>query len=147
MRCLILAASVLVFVSAQSGSGFLQGIRDWFANNNKNDFTIDFVHNYRFEEHDITGHHLIVAISDVSSDRSCHLIEVTPDWAADLTNDDKVHIISEEIYQLITTHTAQETDLSSDDLKNIYGDTDAIRECVNHKVFVLTYKPSYLTSG
>ncbi|CAL1531184.1 unnamed protein product, partial [Lymnaea stagnalis] len=110
---------------AQLGINILQNFRDWF-NTNKNDFSIDFVHNYRFEEHDTNaGYHLLVAISDVSGDRACHLIEVTPDWEKDLEDTNKVHVITEEIYHLISTHTLHESTMTYNDLSNIYGDADA----------------------
>ncbi|XP_059154558.1 uncharacterized protein LOC131940037 [Physella acuta] len=144
MRVLIIAC--LAVVALTQSQTWLDRFREWF-NVNKEDFTIDFVHNYRFEEHSTTGHHLLVAISDVTGDRSCHLIEVTPDWAPDLGDDTKMHIITDEIYKLITTHTLSETTLTYTDLRNVYGDSDALRECVQHRVYIVTYKPSYLTSG
>merc|ERR1712121_190167 len=123
MRTFICFSALAVVVLAQ----FTRP--SWFdqlagnLNNNMAD-TIDTVHEYRFEYHDNSGTHLIIAISDKNGMRECHFIEIDSQWEPLLKDNDKMKMITEEIYHLLDTHTAQETSLSNTEIIRKYGDRD-----------------------
>merc|ERR1711922_13080 len=116
------------------------------AQDNKHDDVIDEVHNFRLEYHpdgsNYNGNHLLMAISDLRSQRECHVIEVDRLWEPLLRDQNKIPEISEEINHLIQGGHAREVRLTEDELFKNYGKNDATEECANHIIRAMIYTPS-----
>jgi len=120
---------------------------DWFNQIdqflNTWDDTVDRYHQYRFEYHAPPhGQHLMIAIDDSQGHRECHFVEISDQWEPLLNQTATIPKVSEEIYALITSNNAPETQMSIRALEGAYGDHDATRECYGHSIWILNYTPS-----
>ena len=60
-----------------------------------------------------------------ANEKECHFVEVSPIWEPLLQDQQKVQMMTEEVYHLMVDPNYPETELTLDQLKTIYNDPEA----------------------